>query len=211
MRTRPLSISLFALSFLALSLLAPAPAAATGLEQLKSFLASTKSIRGDFNQVVIPKSGRKAQQSAGNFAILRPGKFQWTYRKPYQQLLVSDGEKLWIYDPELQQATVRRLGQAIGSSPAALLAGDELDKSFVLSDAESANGLDFVSATPRGEDASFVRLRIGFRDKLPRVLQVEDNFGQVTTLQLDHLEVNVPLAAGEFRFTPPKGVDLVGE
>lgn len=211
MRIQLTPISLSALSFLALSLLAPAPAAAAGLEQLKSFLASTKSIRGDFSQVVIPKSGRKAQQSSGDFAILRPGKFHWTYRKPYQQLLVSDGDKLWIYDPELQQATARRIGQAIGSSPAALLAGDQLDKNFILSDAESADGLDFVSATPRGEDASFIRLRIGFRDKLPRVLQVEDHFGQVTTLQLEHLEVNVPLTAGEFRFTPPKGVDLVGE
>jgi outer membrane lipoprotein carrier protein len=197
--------------FLIGSLLAAASAWAGGLDQLKSFLEATKSIRGSFTQTVVGKSGRKPQQSAGTFAISRPGKFRWTYEKPYQQLLVSDGERLWTYDPDLRQATVRKLGQALGSSPAALLAGDGLEKNFSLAEAGSREGFEFVEAVPKAADASFERLRIGLKDNLPRVMEVQDNFGQTTTLYLNQLEPQAALPAESFRFTPPKGADVVGE
>jgi outer membrane lipoprotein carrier protein len=198
---------LLILAFWAVSLCAQA----SGLDQLKAFLADCKTGRGSFVQTVTGKSGRKPQQSQGFFAFSRPGKFRWSYERPYQQLLVSDGDKLWSYDPDLQQVTVKRLGAAFGSSPAAILAGESLENNFVLKDAGAAEGFEFVEATPKTQDSSFQRLRIGFKDRLPRMMEVRDNFGQTTILTLNQFESNVALAAGLFHFSPPKGADVVGE
>jgi len=189
----------------------PLAASAAGLDQLKSFLETAKGVRGSFTQTVVGKAGRKPQQSAGFFAISRPGKFRWSYEKPYQQLLVSDGEKLWSFDPDLNQVTVKKLDKAFGASPAALLAGDGLESNFVLRDGGVSEGFEFVEATPKAQDASFERVRIGLKDKLPRIMEVRDNFGQTTTLYLNQFEVNAPMPAEVFRFKPPKGADVVGE
>jgi outer membrane lipoprotein carrier protein len=186
-------------------------AAASGIDQFRAFLKATRHARGSFEQTVVAKSGRKPQHSAGFFAFSRPGKFRWSYEKPYQQLLVSDGKKLWSYDPDLNQVTVRKLGDALGSSPAALLAGDSLEDNFVLVDGGSNEGFEFVDALPNSKEGTFERVRIGFKDQLPRVMEVHDNFGQTTTLLLSQFETNAPLPANTFRFTPPKGADVVGE
>ncbi len=188
-----------------------APAMASGIGQFKSFLESTKNARGSFAQSVVGKSGRKPQQSTGFFAFARPGKFRWSYEKPYQQLLVSDGVNMWSFDPDLNQVTTRKLGQALGASPAGLLAGDALEDNFDLQDGGSTEGLEFVDATPKSTDSTFTKVRIGFQDKLPRIMEVRDNFGQVTTLILNQFEVNTALPADTFRFTPPQGADVVGE
>jgi outer membrane lipoprotein carrier protein len=189
----------------------PASTWASGIDQFKGFLETTRNARGSFAQSVAGKSGRKPQQSAGFFAFARPGKFRWSYEKPYQQLLVSDGRKLWSFDPDLNQVTVRKLGQALGSSPAGLLAGDALEDNFVLKEGGSVDGFEFVEATPKAVDGTFERVRIGFKERLPRVMEVRDNFGQTTTLLLDQFEVNTALPADVFRFVPPKGADVVGE
>jgi len=189
----------------------PTLASASGLDQLKSFLASTKQARGSFVQTVTSKTGRKPQESAGFFAFVRPGRFRWSYERPYKQLLVSDGQRLWSYDPDLKQVTVGKVGKALGSSPAALLAGDALESNFVLTDAGEQEGYEFVDAVPKARDGSFERVRIGFRDKLPVILEVHDNFGQVTTLYLEQFQVNTPLPPDLFVFNPPKGVDVVGQ
>ncbi|MDD5247860.1 MAG: outer membrane lipoprotein chaperone LolA [Rhodocyclaceae bacterium] len=186
-------------------------AAASGLDQLKTFLDTTHSARGTFAQSVASKSGRKPQQSTGSFAMARPGKFRWHYEKPYEQLLVSDGEKLWSFDPDLNQVTVKKLGKALGSSPAALLAGGDLEGHFALKDAGEADGIEMVDATPKAADGSFERVRIGFKDNLPRVMEIRDNFGQVTTLVFAEFHSNPALPPGEFKFSPPKGADVVGE
>ena len=190
---------------------APYFAHASGLGQLKTFLETTASAKGSFVQSVANKSGRRPQQSAGTFAMQRPGKFRWHYEKPYQQLLVSDGDKLWSFDPDLNQVTVKKLGRALGSSPAALLAGGDLDGHFVLKEAGAADGLEMIDATPKAEDGTFERVRIGFKDNLPRVMEIRDNFGQVTTLMFTEFHANQPLARDQFTFTPPKGADVVGE
>ncbi len=184
---------------------------ASGLDQLKAFLSETKTARGSFVQTVTAKSGRKPQQSQGFFAISRPGKFRWSYEQPYKQLLVSDGDKLWSYDPDLKQVTVKKLGQAIGASPAALLAGESLEANFVLKDAGAVEGLEFIEAVPKAQDSTFERLRIGFKDRLPRVMEVHDNFGQTTLLYLNQFETNVAMPPALFHFSPPKGADVVGE
>jgi outer membrane lipoprotein carrier protein len=196
-------LSLFILGLL------PALGYATGIDQLRHFLASTKDARGSFVQTVAGKAGRKPQESSGLFAFSRPGKFRWSYEKPYQQLLVSNGEKFWTYDPDLKQVTIGKIGKAIGASPAALLAGDSLDKNFVLSDAGDVEGYEFVDAVPKDKDSSFERVRIGFSKGLPMILEVSDNFGQTTKLYLKQFEINASLPAETFTFTPPKGVDVI--
>lgn len=184
---------------------------ASGLDQLKAFLDNSKSARGTFVQSVVGKSGRKPQQTSGSFALARPGKFRWQYEKPYRQLLVSDGEKLWSFDPDLNQVTIKKLGKALGSSPAALLSGGDLESHFVLKDAGHDVGVETVEATPKAADGNFERVRIGFKDNLPRVMEIRDNFGQITTLVFSEFQSNPVLKKDEFRFSPPKGADVVGE
>lgn len=187
------------------------PAQASGLDQIKSFLESNRSARGVFTQTVVAKSGRKPQQSAGIFALQRPGKFRWSYEKPYKQLLVSDGNKLWSYDPDLNQVAVKKIGTAFGASPAALLAGQDLDKHFELKEGAAADGLEFVEATPRGGDASFERVKIGFAANRPVSMEIHDSFGQVTVLRFTQFEPNPALPASLFRFVAPAGADVVGD
>jgi len=184
---------------------------ATGLGQLQSFLETNRSARGVFTQTVIAKSGKKPQQSAGIFALQRPGKFRWSYEKPYKALLVSDGVKLWSYDPELNQVAVKKLGSAFGSSPAALLAGQNLDKHFELKEGVAADGLEFVEAKPKGGDASFESMKIGFAASRPVSMEIHDSFGQVTMLRITQFEANPVLPAGLFRFVAPAGADVVGD
>ena len=188
-----------------------APVQAGGLDQLKNFLETNRSARGVFTQTVIARSGRKPQQSAGIFALQRPGKFRWSYEKPYKQLLVSDGNKLWSYDPDLNQVAVKKLGTAFGASPAALLAGQDLDKHFELKDGGAADGIEFVEAMPRGGDASFERVKIGFAARQPVSMEIHDSFGQVTVLRFTGFETNPALPAGLFRFVAPAGADVVGD
>lgn len=197
---------------LGLALAAVASAAdAAGLDQLKSFLETTKSARGVFSQTVLAKSGKKPQQAGGIFALERPGKFRWSYEKPYKQLLVSDGDKLWSYDPDLNQVAIKKLGKAFGASPAALLAGSQLEQSFKLSDAGASEGVDYIEARPKGSDSSFEKVKIGLVGNLPVVMEIHDAFGQVTLLRFTQFEINPALSASLFRFTPPKGADVVGE
>ena len=184
---------------------------ASGLGQLKTFLTETHSARGSFTQTVIARSGRKPQQSSGTFSFTRPGKFRWIYEKPYEQLLVGDGEKFWSFDRDLNQVTVKKIGQAFGSSPAALLAGEALEKNFELKETDAADGLEFVEAHPKAQDATFQDLRIGFKDGLPQLMEIHDNFGQTTLLRFIKFESNPTLPSREFHFTPPKGADVVGE
>jgi outer membrane lipoprotein carrier protein len=187
-------------------------ARAGAIDQLRTFVESTKSARADFSQTVTGKSGRKAQQSSGQMMFARPGKFRWVYDKPYPQLLVGDGKKLWVYDPDLKQVSVRPLGQALGSSPAALLAGEnEIEKNFHLAEGGSRDGLAWVEAKPRNPDAGFERMRIGLKGVELHAMEIFDNFGQTTLLRFSAFERNPVLPAGLFQFAPPKGADVVGE
>jgi len=187
-------------------------ARAGAVEQLKSFLETTRTARADFSQTVTGKSGRKPQQSSGQMMFARPGKFRWVYDKPYPQLLVGDGRKLWVYDPDLKQVSVRPLGQALGSSPAALLAGEnEIEKNFLLGEGGNRDGLDWVEARPKNPEAGFERLRIGLAGSELRAMEIFDNFGQTTLLRFTGFERNPALPASLFLFVPPKGADVVGE
>ena len=190
--------------------LAPGLAGAGGIDELNAFLDGAKNGRATFRQTVVARSGRVPQLSSGTFAFARPGKFRWSYEKPFEQLVVGDGAKVWVYDRDLNQVIVRQLDAALGATPAALLAGDNaLERSFVLVDGGTADGLAWVEATPKSADSTFTKVRIGFRDQLPRAMELADAFGQTTRLQFDAFERNVALPADLFRFVPPAGADVV--
>lgn len=187
-------------------------ASASGLDQLRAFLEGTHSGQTRFTQTVNVRSGRAPQQASGTFAFARPGRFRWNYEKPFQQLIVGDGSKLWIYDRDLNQVIVRKLGQALGSSPAALLAGDNaLERNFTLTAGVADEGVEWVVAKPKTNDTGFQEVRIGFADNLPRRMSLTDSFGQVTELEFAGFERNAAVDLAQFHFTPPRGADIVGE
>ena len=188
------------------------PVQAAGLDQLKAFLDTNRSARGMFTQTVIAKSGRKPQQASGHFAYARPGRFNWEYERPYRQILIGDGVNLWTWDPDLNQVTVRAMGDALGATPAAILFGSgELDEGFVLTEGGKEGELAWVEARPRQADSGFESLRIGLQGGQLRRMEMRDNFGQTTLIRFTRLAPNPQLAADRFRFVPPSGADVIGD
>jgi len=187
-------------------------AGATSIERYKSFINETQSARAAFEQKVYDRNGKLVQESRGNFVLQRPGRFRWVYDKPADQVIVGDGTRVWIYDRQLNQVTVRKLSAAIGSTPAALLAGGTgVEKAFALADAGEKDGLEWLEATPREREAGFERVRMGFNAKGLEAMQLTDNFGQTTVLRFSKLERNPKVNPAEFKFDPPKGADVLGE
>jgi outer membrane lipoprotein carrier protein len=199
-------------ALVALLLLAPALAQASALARFQAFLRDTHSARASFEQKVYDRERRLVQASTGRFAFLRPGRFRWTYAEPYEQLIVGDGERVWIYDPDLKQVTVRPMARALGSTPAALLAGSaDVERAFTFSEAGSDDGLEWLEAKPRGDDAGFERIRLGLAADGVRAMELSDHFGQTTVLRFIGLVRNPPLDPSEFRFVPPEGADVLGQ
>jgi outer membrane lipoprotein carrier protein len=183
---------------------------AGGTDQLRSFWRETRTLEGRFIQSVTDNTGRK-RDAQGSFALQRPNQFRWQVEKPYAQLLIADGQRLWSFDPDLRQATVHRQHQRLGDSPAAVLAGGAIDRHFTLRDIGSADGLDIVDVQPQSAEGSFTRIRIGLSANRPRLLEIHDHFGQVSTILLQNMRTTGRFPADYFRFTPPPGVDVVGE
>ena len=189
---------------------------AGAIDKLHHFLDTTKTLRAEFAQIVVAKNGKKPQQSTGLVMLSRPGKFRWQIEKPYAQLLVGDGEKVWIYDPDLRQVTVKKVDAALGSTPAALLVGDSsgknsLEKNFSLREAGEREGYEWVEATPKTPDSGFEKLQLGFEGNALKAMELSDNFGQTTSLIFLRLESNPALPPSLFHFAPPAGVDVIGE
>ena len=204
-----LSVACMALIIL-LSFVAP-QARAGALEDLRAFSAGTTSARGEFVQQTLNASGRASSgSSAGTFAFARPGKFRWEVTRPFEQLVVMDGQKVHFFDKDLRQVTVRKASEAVGATPAALLFGSAaLDATFTLTDAGEAEGLAWLEAVPRKRDSGFELIRIGFRAGLPVAMEVKDAFGQTTRYAFRNIERNPRLDAALFRFTAPEGVDVI--
>lgn len=202
------------ISVIAAALLcAPLWAHASALAQFKTFVSGTQSAQGEFTQRLVKsdsKSGAKVSApSTGTFSFARPGKFVWTYEKPYQQVLQADGEKLYIYDQDLNQVTVRKLGNALGSSPAAILFGsNDLEKNFTLKEAGEKDGMEWLEATPKTKDTTFEKIGIGLKNGLPQAMELHDSFGQVSLLWFGKFEKNPPMSASHFKFVVPKGADV---
>lgn len=197
---------------LAVLMLPLAVAHATGLDALHKFVAATAAAQGEFEQKVYDSKHKLTQESSGTLAFLRPGRFRWTYVKPYAQLIVGDGAKVWVYDQDLNQVTVRRLDRALGSTPAALLAGsNEIETAFKLIDRGEKDGLEWVEAQPREKESNFASIRMGFGFSGLEVMELADNFGQTTVLKFTALRRNPKLDAALFKFVPPKGADVIGD
>ena len=187
-------------------------AQAGAIEQLRSFLTQTTSARGEFVQRVARGAGAAVQESGGRFVFQRPGRFRWSYERPYEQLIIADGQRLTIFDRDLNQATVRKLQTSLPSSPASILFGsNDFEREFEVSDAGARDGLEWIAARPRAKDTPFERIEIGFRDGLPGAMLLVDSFGQTTRLAFAKVERNPKLDADTFRFTPPKGADVLTE
>lgn len=183
-----------------------------GVVQLEQFVSSTRQATGSFEQTVTASSGRRPQVSSGQFVFMRPGKFRWVYERPYPQLLVSDGERLWSWDEDLNQVTTRVLDDALGSTPAAVLMGDgALERDFELAEAGSADGLQWVVATPRQADSSFDSMRLGLAEGMLRKMEMRDNFGQVTVIVFSGFDAEADIDLDLFRFVPPPGADVIGD
>jgi outer membrane lipoprotein carrier protein len=198
--------------FAAACLLAAQAAGAGAIDKLHQFLESTRTVRADFTQTVIARNGRQPQTSSGVMMFSRPGKFRWQIEKPYSQLLLGDGEKVWIHDPDLRQVTVRKAGTALGGTPASLLAGDaQIEKSFSLREAGERDGLEWIEAIPKVQDSGFEKVRLGFAGNDLRAMELFDSLGQITSLAFSHLERNPRLAPALFRFTTPANTDVIGE
>ncbi|MFZ3173883.1 MAG: outer membrane lipoprotein chaperone LolA [Thiobacillus sp.] len=185
---------------------------AGGVDRLKAFIAGAKTAEADFSQTVADKTGRVTQQASGRMAFARPGKFRWDYTAPYEQVIVGDGVKLWLYDADLEQVTVKSLGDVIAGTPAALLAGDNsIEKYFTLKNAGEAGGLEWLEATPKNKDTTFERIRMGFKGDVLAQMELDDFFGQRTTLKLSRFVRNPTIAPSRFTFTPPTGAAVIDE
>lgn len=185
---------------------------ADGVSSLLDFFNNTTSMRAKFHQTVLDKRGRKTQEVDGTMMLQRPNKFRWDYQKPYEQQIISDGKQVFLYDTDLQQVTVRELSNAIGSSPAAMLAGGEnVEKSFTLKNAVRKDGLTWVLALPKDKESGYDRVLLGFKAEKLRKMELYDSFNHITHITFDDVERNPELQVSNFLFTPPKGVDVVGE
>ncbi|MGV3628336.1 MAG: outer membrane lipoprotein chaperone LolA [Betaproteobacteria bacterium] len=199
-------------TILMLLCLLPGLASAAATDALKVFLTQTQTVKARFAQMLLDKNGKQLQQAQGVMQFSRPGKFRWDYQKPYEQVIVGDGSKLWIFDKDLNQVTVRKLDRALGSSPAALLSGsNDLERDFKLSNLGMDKGLDWLEALPKSRETVFERVRMGFGKSGLEAMELRDQFGQTTVITFVDVERNPRIAADVFRFTPPQGADVISE
>jgi outer membrane lipoprotein carrier protein len=184
-------------------------AQADAVDRLREFVRGTKSGRAAFTQTVTPPDGTRAKTSSGSFEFARPDRFRFEYLKPYPQTIVADGRKVWMHDPDLNQVTVRKIDQALGATPAALLAGSALERDFELAAQPARDGLEWARATPRLKDSGFQWMAVGFRGAQLVEVEILDGFGQRTVIKLEALQANAAVAPERFRFVPPAGADLI--
>jgi outer membrane lipoprotein carrier protein len=203
-------VAKFAASALLLCISAHAQTPANALTDFKSYTRDLVSLSGSFTQEVRDKNGRVSRQSAGTFAIARPGKFRFVYEKPYKQTIVSDGTTVWLYDEDLNQVTTKKLGDTVTEQPLALLLdATAADKLFDLKALESQGSIGFVEAKSKRTDAAFSDLRVAIVALQPRELTWRDALQNVNTIRFETLNKNGKLAADAFSFTAPVGADVL--
>lgn len=190
----------------------PFIAGAQPSSDLSSLLASVQTMRADFTQSVFDNHGKKMQSSKGQMAMQRPGKFRWEIKKPTPQTIVANTAKLWIYDPDLEQVTVRTLKQATGETPAMLLSRKDtaLDKDFTIQE-NQGQSLRWFILTPKQKDNMFSSILLGFNGNQIREMKFEDHLGHTTVIHFDKVEMNAALSSALFNFKPPKNVDVINE
>ena len=181
----------------------------TPIEQLKSFLANTTSLTADFKQVTLNENGQPTQKSTGQFYLSRPGKFRWSYKKPFEQEIISNSGKVWFYDVDLEQVTVKKIDESLGSTPALLLSGEiDLEENFILQQQGVDEDLLWIKLSPKNEESGFNYILIGLNDKQIGGMELSDSFGQLTRIYFSKLKKNKPIDVSIFEFVAPKGVDV---
>ncbi len=191
--------------------------AGKGLERLDDFFKSRGAVLADFQQTLVDEKNRALKQAHGTLILQRPGKFRWDYAAPHRQLIIADGKKLWLYDADLEQVTVRAMDATLGATPAVLLSGDRpVQESFVITElgirgGEEWRGLEWVGLTPKADDAGFSRVWLGFDEKELRAMELTDNFDQTTLIRFSNVRRETSVDATLFTFTPPPGVDVIGD
>lgn len=179
------------------------------INQLKAFLKTSASLSADFKQVSYNKAGQAAQTSVGEFYLRRPGKFRWNYQKPFAQEIVSNSGKVWFYDADLEQVTVKQLDDSLGSTPALLLTGEvDIDEKFVLEEQGNDEDLNWIRLSPKNEESGFKYILIGLNHGQLGGMELSDNFGQLTRIYFSNIKLNPALDDALFNFTPPKNVDV---
>jgi outer membrane lipoprotein carrier protein len=184
-------------------------ARADAVDALKEFVREVKTGSASFTQTVTSPDGAKKKNSSGSFEFSRPNRFRFAYAKPFEQLIVADGQKVWIFDADLNQASSRKFSQALGATPAALLAGGSLERDFELSVLPDRDGLAWAKALPKLKDGGFQSLKIGFRGRELAAIEIVDAFGQRSLLRFSDFKPNLALAAERFAFVPPAGADVI--
>lgn len=183
--------------------------AADPVDQLKNLLKTSASLAADFKQVSYNKAGQAAQSSFGKFYLSRPGKFRWNYQKPFVQEIVSNGGKVWFYDADLEQVTVKQLDDSLGSTPALLLTGEvDIEEKFILQDQGSDDELNWVKLSPKNEESGFKYILIGLNNGQLGGMELSDNFGQLTRIYFSNIQTNPSLTPGLFEFKAPKNADV---
>ena len=183
---------------------------ASGLERMKEYFQNIQSAQASFHQTVTDKQGQKTQDVTGTMQLQKPNKFRWDYHKPYVQQIVGDGEKIWIFDPELNQVTVRSFSKAASSSPAALLAGGkDIERSFTIKDTSRKGDLEWVMAVPKVRETGFERLFLGFKGDALMEMELHDSFGNRTAIEFTDVQRNTKLPADTFKFVPPRDADVL--
>lgn len=215
MKTNKLNLKLFfalLLSLMASSMVQPVMADDQPVQQLKAFLQATKSLTADFKQVLLDEAERPMQTSFGEFYLQRPGKFRWDYKKPFQQQILANSGSVWFYDADLEQVTIKKLDDSIGSTPALLLSGQiSLDDNFTMLKQGTDEGLVWVKLLPKSQDSTFKYVLIGLSDGVLAGMELNDNFGQLTRIYFSKVKVNPPIKSDLFDFKPPKNADILSE
>ena len=198
------------LLYLCIWALAPGSASADGMDQLNAFLKGLKTLKADFHQSLFDENLVPLEESRGAFLLSRPDRFRWDYRQPEAQLIVADGKKVWIYDRDLAQVTVRDLGAALSATPAMLLSSDRpVEENFEVSELRPSGGLEWIGLKPRLSDTGFSHIRLGLNGNVLKLMELIDSFGQLTRIEFQNIERNPRIDPGAFRFEPPKGVDII--
>ena len=183
-----------------------------GRQSLDTFLANTQTIEASFQQKLLDNKGILLQQSAGQFTLKRPGKFIWNYRLPYPQIIVSNSKKIWVFDSELEQVSIKQYSEMLSGAPVALLdQRKKIEDDFVITDAGIVQGQNWVKLKPRSADSEFLEIHVGMANGNLKSMRLMDGFGQTTSIEFEQMQINVSLEDALFEFKPPAGVDVIGQ
>jgi outer membrane lipoprotein carrier protein len=208
----PRSVLAACLAMLSVAVSAATPATEAGRQRVEQFLSGLEGLQAQFEQVLTDRSGQTIDAARGSLAIKRPDRFRWDYRDPYEQVIVSDGARVWLYDRDLEQVTVRKLDDTLSATPAMLLSGaGKLAENFTVTDVQRDGRIEWVQMEPRRKDTDFTWVRLGFEGAALRYMHLGDKLGQTTRLEFRDVERNPPLDPARFTFTVPPGADVIGD